>query len=57
MSEKIRVLVIEPGKNPEEREIDNDLKTMQELVGGYIEPVPMKFRYPDTEETDRVDLI
>lgn len=57
MSEKIRVLVIEPGKNPEEREIDNDLKTMQELVGGFIEAVPMKFRYADTEETDRVDLI
>jgi len=41
MSEKIRVLVIEPGKNPEEREIDNTLEALQEIVGGYIECVTM----------------
>lgn len=57
MNEEIRVLVIEPGKNPEERMIQNDLKTLQELVGGYIETVPMKFRYANSTETDRVELI
>lgn len=41
MSEKIKVLVIEPGKNPEEREIDNTLEAMQEIVGGYIECVTL----------------
>ena len=57
MSEKIRVLVIEPGKNPEEREIDNTLEALQEFVGGYIQSVPMKFRYAGTEDVDRVELI
>lgn len=33
----IRVVVIEPTKPPELREIKGDLKTLQELVGGYIE--------------------
>ena len=41
MSEKIRVLVIEPGKNQEEREIDNTLEALQEIVGGHIECVTM----------------
>ena len=41
MSEKIRVLVIEPGKKPEEREIDNTLEALQEIVGGYIECVTL----------------
>lgn len=38
-SKKIRVLYVQPGKYPEERMIDNTLKTMQTLVGGDIEAV------------------
>ena len=38
-SKKIRVLYVQPGKYPEERMIDNTLKTMQALVGGDIEAV------------------
>ena len=33
----IRVLMIEPGKPPEMREISDTLKSMQEVVGGWIE--------------------
>ena len=33
----IRVLLIEPGKPPEMREISDTLQSMQEAVGGYIE--------------------
>ena len=33
------ILYKRPGKAPEIREIENDLKPMQELVGGYIETV------------------
>ena len=33
----IRVLMIEPGKSPEMREISDTLKSMQEVVGGWIE--------------------
>ncbi len=57
MSEKIRVLVIEPGKNPEEREFDNTLEALQEIVGGCIQVVPMKYRYADSDAVDRVELI
>ena len=39
MKEKITVIVKEPHKEPELKTIRNDLSTMQELVGGYIEPV------------------
>lgn len=35
----MRVLYKEPGKVPEEREIPNELKDLQNLVGGYIETV------------------
>ena len=35
----MRVLVIEPERRPEVREIDDSLKAMQEIVGGYIQPV------------------
>lgn len=35
----IRVIVKEPGKPAEQREIENNLETLQELVGGYIEDV------------------
>ena len=40
MSEqKLRVLVVEPGKPPAEREIDGSLESMRRLVGGYIQAV------------------
>ena len=39
MSDKIRVLVVEPGKPCQAREIDGSLEAMQALVGGYIEAV------------------
>ena len=35
----ITVIVCEPGKKPEVRVIDNGLKAMQAIVGGYIELV------------------
>ncbi len=41
MKEKIRVIVKEPGKNPEARTVSNTLEALQELVGGYIEHVPL----------------
>lgn len=34
---KLRVLLVEPGKLPEEIEIDSSLESMQNIVGGYIE--------------------
>lgn len=39
---KIRVIVKEPGDVGEVREIQNDLWTLQGIVGGYIEVVPLK---------------
>ena len=33
------VLVVEPERRPELREIDSSLKSMQEIVGGLIQPV------------------
>ena len=37
MSDMMRVLVKEPGKAAEEREIPNTLEALQGIVGGYIE--------------------
>lgn len=36
-TEKISVLLVEPGKKPEMIEIENKLEEMQKAVGGYIE--------------------
>lgn len=33
------VLVVEPERRPEVREIDDSLKAMQEIVGGLIQPI------------------
>lgn len=41
------VLFKEPGCKPVTREVSKDLKTMQELVGGYIQMVPMRAPYPN----------
>ena len=35
----MKVVIKEPGHLPVRKEIENDLKTFQELVGGYIEHV------------------
>ena len=35
----MRVLVVEPEQRPEEREIEDSLKVMQEIVGGLIQPI------------------
>lgn len=35
--EKIKVLIIKPGKRPQVHEIGTDLKDMQAVVGGYIQ--------------------
>ena len=35
----MRILVVEPERRPEVREIDGSLKTMQEIVGGLIQPI------------------
>lgn len=37
----MQILVVEPGCRPEVREIDGSLKTMQGIVGGLIQPVPL----------------
>jgi hypothetical protein len=37
--DKLRVLVCEPDKAPEVREIDDTLEAMQAIVGGYIQAI------------------
>lgn len=41
----MKVLVVEVGQQPMVKEIDDSLRSMQEIVGGYIQPV-----YPWREE-------
>ena len=41
----MRILVIEPGKAPVEREIDGSLQSMQEIVGG---PIQVMYPFGDT---------
>ena len=41
MGDKIRVIIKEPGKPAYEKEIDNDLRSLQKIVGGYIETVTL----------------
>lgn len=38
----IDVLILEPNKQPYTKTIANDLKSCQEIVGGYIEAVTLK---------------
>ena len=35
----MQILVVEPERRPEVREIDGSLESMQEIVGGLIRPV------------------
>ena len=37
----MRILVVEPERKPEVREIDGSLKSMQGIVGGLIQPIPI----------------
>ena len=37
----MRILVVEPERRPEVREIDGSLKSMQEVVGGLIQSIPL----------------
>mgnify|MGYP002625237809 CR=1 FL=1 len=45
MSKKVRVLVIEPGKRPQEKWIDGTLQSYQREVNGYIQAI-----YPFADE-------
>lgn len=38
---KIRVYIKAPGKEPELKEIENTLESLQQIVGGYIETVTL----------------
>lgn len=38
---KIKVLIVEPEREPRAAEIENDLDAMQEIVDGYIECLPV----------------
>jgi len=40
--DKIRVMIVEPGKDPRLETIDNDIHVMQQIVGGYVEALRMK---------------
>ncbi len=46
MVDKIRIIVFEPGKRGEVREIDNDLFSMQAIVGGYLQLARKDFFLP-----------
>ncbi len=39
MSPTIRAVQVEPGRPPYAIQLPNDLKSMQAIVGGYLEPV------------------
>lgn len=47
MAKEMNILIVEPGKLPREATIDGSLKSMQDVVGGYIQAL-----YPfDREDT------
>lgn len=41
MEKEIRVVIIEPGKPSYRKTIPNTLEAFQDIVGGYIEVVPL----------------
>ena len=43
--DKIRVMIVEPGKDPRLEMIDNDIHVMQEIVGGYVEAHVMRHEH------------
>ncbi len=42
MESKLNVVIKEPGKDPFVKEIENDLTTYQEILGGMMEMVPFE---------------
>jgi len=42
MKAEIKVIIKEPGEAPYMAKVANRLDALQELVGGYIEPVPIR---------------
>lgn len=57
MEDKIRVLVIEPGKNPEEREIPNTVEAVQDIISDeYIKMVALHRSVKDGE-LERIDIV
>ena len=40
MSGKIKGMIVYPGKAPKWITLDNTLRALQEVIGGFIEPVP-----------------
>lgn len=40
MSDKITVVIKEPGKEPRQEQLENSLESLQKAVGGYIQVVP-----------------
>lgn len=48
LPEKIKVIIIEPEKNPYVKEIYNTLKAKQEIVGGLIQCLPTMFSKEDS---------
>jgi hypothetical protein len=50
----IKVVIVEPLKKPYVKVIKNDLEPMQEIVGGYIECVPV---YPENNGNPGLDIV
>ena len=42
MNDKIRVLIVEPNIEPYQLKVDNTLKSLQHIVGGYIEVLQLE---------------
>lgn len=42
MSNKIRILIVEPNKEPYQKKIQNTLKDLQNIVNGYIEVLQLE---------------
>jgi len=40
-TDKIKVLVVEPGRSPDVREISSSLHGMQDVIGGYLQTIPL----------------
>lgn len=41
----VKVIIVEPNQGPKEVETDGSLKSFQELVGGYLEVIPVKMKF------------
>lgn len=52
----MRVIVVEPGREPEVREIENTLEAWQAIVGGYVEAAPLGRKLTLFVHRDGIDL-